>query len=204
MCVRNKQSCPVKNMAHITVKGFIQPNNWIPFTMKAFQTETFLRIICKFDNRTFPYKVIFNENFYYLQLLLVLEFCACFYFIKMVFFYVCLQVPRDPTEPLQCESLYWWELQWIRSCCRIRYRQVTLRPRKGLRFLVTGRIQNRSGDVIHVNMDTWLLEPDQFFHTQSMVSERGLTNRASIHTPMWNSHLKHSAVEFQLIQQFWL
>ena len=40
-----------------------------------------------------------------------------------------------------------------------------------------------------------LLEPDQISHTQSMVAERGLTNWANVHTPMWKSHLKHSTAE---------
>ena len=34
-------------------------------------------------------------------------------------------------------------------------------------------------------MYTRLLEPDQISHTQSMVANRGLTNRANVHTPMW-------------------
>ena len=45
-------------------------------------------------------------------------------------------------------------------------------------------------------MYTQLLEPDQISHTQSMVAKRGLTNR--------EKRSKHSAVEFQSIQQFWL
>ena len=53
-------------------------------------------------------------------------------------------------------------------------------------------------------MYTWLLEPDQISHTQSMVAKRGLTNQANIHTHMWKSRLKHSTAEFQSIQQFWL
>ena len=32
-------------------------------------------------------------------------------------------------------------------------------------------------------MYTQLLEPDQIPHTQSMVAKRGLTNRATVHTP---------------------
>ncbi len=82
---------------------------------------------------------------------------------------------------------------------------------KSLRFLVKGRLQNRSGDEYFVGglgnllffsptseiHDTCtcmrLLEPDQFSHTQSMVAKKGLTNRAS--------RLEHSTAEFQTIQQ---
>ena len=48
---------------------------------------------------------------------------------------------------------------------------------------------------------TWLLEPDQISHTQSMVAKRGLTNRENVHTPVWRSCLKHSTAEFQSIQR---
>ena len=51
---------------------------------------------------------------------------------------------------------------------------------------------------------TRLLEPDQISHTPSMVAQRGLTNRANVHTLCEKSRLKHSAAEFQSIQQFWL
>ena len=43
---------------------------------------------------------------------------------------------------------------------------------------------------------------DQISHVQSMVAKRCLTNRANVHTPMWKRYLKHSAAEFQSIQQF--
>ena len=33
-------------------------------------------------------------------------------------------------------------------------------------------------------MYTWLLEPDQISHRQSMVAKRGLTNRANVHIPL--------------------
>ena len=49
-------------------------------------------------------------------------------------------------------------------------------------------------------MYTRLLEPNQIFHTQSMVAKRGRTNRANRHTPMWKSQLKHGTAEFQSIQ----
>ena len=49
---------------------------------------------------------------------------------------------------------------------------------------------------------TQLLEPDQSYHTQSMVAKRGLKNWANIHTPLWTKLV--DATEFQSIQQFWL
>ena len=89
--------------------------------------------------------------------------------------------------------------------------------KRSIRFLVISQLQNRRGDTPFFktffnhfffanqwNTCTWLLEPDQISHTQSMVAKRGHTNRASVHTPMWKSHLKHSMAEFQSIQQFWL
>ena len=52
-------------------------------------------------------------------------------------------------------------------------------------------------------MHTRVLEPDKISHTQSMVAERGRTNRANVHTHV-KSRLKDSMAEFQYIQQFWL
>ena len=65
------------------------------------------------------------------------------------------------------------------------------RQKKSLWFLVIGLLQYRCNDesfillfcVIRVNMYTYLLEPDQISHTQSMVAKRGRTNWANIHTP---------------------
>ena len=49
------------------------------------------------------------------------------------------------------------------------------------------------------------MEPDQIYHTKSMVAKRGLTNQANVHTPVCEQNcLKHSVEELQSIHQFWL
>ena len=68
-------------------------------------------------------------------------------------------------------------------------------------------LQNRCGDAFFFSTGKYghtCTRRDQISHVQSTVAKRGLTNRANVHTPMWKSRLKHSAAEFQLIQQFWL
>ena len=75
--------------------------------------------------------------------------------------------------------------------------------KKGLSFLVIGRLQNRCGEFVfflptseicdtlcvhniwYICVHTLLLEPDQLSHTQSMVdTSRGCTNRANVRTPL--------------------
>ena len=71
-------------------------------------------------------------------------------------------------------------------------------------FIYFGNLIFLPTSEIHDTWYAWLLEPDHISHTQCMVAKRGCTNRANVHTPMWKSHLKYSASEFQSIQQFWL
>ena len=78
-----------------------------------------------------------------------------------------------------------------------RFEKVSETNKNRLWFLVTGRFQNRCGNVfsfgnifflpasdLHDIWYTWLLELDQIFHTQSMVAKRGRTNQANVHTPL--------------------
>ena len=58
-----------------------------------------------------------------------------------------------------------------------------LDQQKSVRFLVKICILFCQ-PVIH-DLNTRLLEPDQISHTQSMVAKRGLTNRATVHIPLW-------------------
>ena len=76
---------------------------------------------------------------------------------------------------------------------------IHLKAKKDLLFLVihVGQLQNRRCVFFKV---FFLAKNQTQFPIQSMVAQRGRTNQANIHTPMWRSYLKHSAAEFQ----FWL
>ena len=65
---------------------------------------------------------------------------------------------------------------------------------KSVQWRTTGKYE------IHVHC----IRRDQISHIQSMAAKRGLTNQENVYTPRWKSRLKHSAAEFQLMQQFWL
>ena len=83
-------------------------------------------------------------------------------------------------------------------------------PKKSLRFLVIGQLRNQCRDFFlgffanREIRDTCCICHDQISNFQSMAAKRGLTNQASVYTPMWKSHSKQSMAEFRSIQQLWL
>ena len=85
----------------------------------------------------------------------------------------------------------------------MKYKFISETQNKIHRFLSCPRTASKQcGDSISFFLYTRLFEPDQIFRAQKYgeAAQIGQT----FHTPLWKICLKHSAAEFQLIQQFWL
>ena len=105
-----------------------------------------------------------------------------------------------------CTRIYFCHLKRMRVPHYMMYA-----PQKNISFLVIGLLQNWCGDtffkfiyflflyflqiffgeLVKYTCDTctWLLEPDQISHTQSMVAKRGPTNRANVYIVSVHVHV---------------